>query len=73
MIHRIAEYIPLPASLMASLRAEESRVEVTDEIRELLRTMNDGANGKPAAGEAEPVVLPAGGAEQGREPGSDDQ
>jgi phage RecT family recombinase len=54
MIHRIADYLPLPASLMTSLRAEESGgVEVSDEIRELLRSMNT----RPV--ESEVVTLPA--------------
>lgn len=67
MIHDIANYIPLPASLMTSMRAEETgAVEVTDEIRELLRAMN----AKPAEAPApETAPLAAAPAEQGREPG----
>jgi phage RecT family recombinase len=64
MIHRIAEYIPLPASLMTSLRAEETGgIEINEEILRALR-------GKPESA-PEVVTLPAGEATQGREPGED--
>jgi len=67
MIHRIADYLPLPASLMTSLRQEETGgVEVNDEIRELLRRMNTAP-----APEPEMVPMPAPPAEQGREPGEE--
>lgn len=68
MIHRIAEYIPLPAALMSSMRAEESGAEVTDEIRELLRSMNQ----KPAdATPSQPETVAASEPPRERETGDD--
>jgi len=68
MIHRIAEYLPLPATLMTSMRQEESGgVEVTDEIMRILRENRRDA--APATnGAPETVTLPA---DAAREPGEE--
>lgn len=76
MIHRIAEYVPLPASVRADVREEVSGgVEVSDEILSLLRGINSAPSAttetKPASfGEAVANIFAV---EHAREPGSDDQ
>lgn len=75
MIHRIAELLPLPASVRADVRDESAHagVEVSEEILSLLRDMSK----RPVeAAPPEPEHVPAtSGAsnDAGREPGSDDR
>lgn len=66
MIHRIAEYIPLPASLMTSLRSEEAGggVEVTEELMKVLRDLRK--DDEPAP-EVQTMPAEPGGREMGEE------